>query len=84
MELDRSDNAHTVKRKLQLALNVPTEERSLIFGEKVLKKTTSVQVEMILHFFLPRILCIEAHLHHVSRPLGRIFSRVIGVAQLSY
>jgi hypothetical protein len=41
MELDRSDNAHTVKRKLQLALNVPTEERSLIFGEKVLKNDLS-------------------------------------------
>ncbi|KAJ9173134.1 hypothetical protein P3X46_016299 [Hevea brasiliensis] len=41
MELDRSDNAHTVKRKLQLALNVPTEERSLIFGDKVLKNDLS-------------------------------------------
>ncbi|KAJ6960273.1 hypothetical protein NC653_038338 [Populus alba x Populus x berolinensis] len=41
MELDRSDNAHTVKRKLQLALNVPTEERSLIIGDKVLKNDLS-------------------------------------------
>ncbi|KAH8483480.1 hypothetical protein H0E87_028041 [Populus deltoides] len=41
MELDRSDNAHTVKRKLQLALNVPTEERLLIFGDKVLKNDLS-------------------------------------------
>ncbi|KAJ1702409.1 hypothetical protein LUZ63_002188 [Rhynchospora breviuscula] len=37
IELDRGDNAHTVKRKLQLALNVPTEESSLTFGDRVLK-----------------------------------------------
>ncbi|KAJ7974254.1 Phosphatidylinositol 4-kinase gamma 7 [Quillaja saponaria] len=42
MELDRSDNAHTVKRKLQLALNVPTEESSLICGDMVLKNDLSV------------------------------------------
>ncbi|KAG8659673.1 phosphatidylinositol 4-kinase gamma 7 [Manihot esculenta] len=41
MELDRSDNAHTVKRKLQLALNIPTEERSLIYGDTVLKNDLS-------------------------------------------
>ncbi|KDP24324.1 hypothetical protein JCGZ_25620 [Jatropha curcas] len=41
IELDRSDNAHTVKRKLQLALNVPTEESSLIFGDTVLKNDLS-------------------------------------------
>jgi Phosphatidylinositol 3- and 4-kinase len=37
IELDRADNAHTVKRKLQLALNVPTEESSLTYGDRVLK-----------------------------------------------
>lgn len=37
MELDRSDNAHTVKRRLQIALNVPVEESSLTFGDMVLK-----------------------------------------------
>ncbi|RWW85737.1 hypothetical protein BHE74_00005560 [Ensete ventricosum] len=37
IELDRQDNAHTVKRKLQLALHVPTEESSLVFGDLVLK-----------------------------------------------
>lgn len=37
MELDRNDNAHTVKRRLQLALNVPTEESSLTFGDMELK-----------------------------------------------
>lgn len=42
MELDRSDNAHTVKRKLQLALNVPIEESSLICGDTVLKNDLSV------------------------------------------
>ncbi|KAL9226121.1 hypothetical protein vseg_001971 [Gypsophila vaccaria] len=37
MELDRSDNVHTVKRRLQVALNVPIEESSLSFGDTVLK-----------------------------------------------
>ncbi|XP_027346210.1 phosphatidylinositol 4-kinase gamma 5-like isoform X1 [Abrus precatorius] len=41
MELDRSDNAHTVKRRLQVALNVPTEESSLTFGDVVLKNDLS-------------------------------------------
>lgn len=41
MELDRSDNAHTVKRRLQLALNVPTEESSLTFGDLVLNNDLS-------------------------------------------
>ncbi|XP_071701853.1 phosphatidylinositol 4-kinase gamma 7-like [Rutidosis leptorrhynchoides] len=41
MELDRSDNAHTVKRRLQIALNVPVEESSLTFGDRVLKDDLS-------------------------------------------
>ncbi|KAF9674207.1 hypothetical protein SADUNF_Sadunf10G0103600 [Salix dunnii] len=41
MELDRSDNAHTVKRRLQVALNVSTEESSLTFGDMVLKNDLS-------------------------------------------
>ncbi|XP_072985090.1 phosphatidylinositol 4-kinase gamma 5-like [Typha latifolia] len=41
IELDRGDNAHTVKRKLQLALHVPTEESSLTFGDRVLKNDLS-------------------------------------------
>lgn len=41
VQLDRGDNAHTVKRKLQLALNVPTEESSLTFGDRVLKNDLS-------------------------------------------
>ncbi|CAI9761823.1 unnamed protein product [Fraxinus pennsylvanica] len=41
MELDRSDNANTVKRRLQLALNFPTEESSLTFGDMVLKNDLS-------------------------------------------
>ncbi|XP_022881869.1 phosphatidylinositol 4-kinase gamma 5-like [Olea europaea var. sylvestris] len=41
MELERSDNAHTVKRRLQLALNFPTEESSLTFGDMVLKNDLS-------------------------------------------
>ncbi|XP_020102853.1 phosphatidylinositol 4-kinase gamma 5-like [Ananas comosus] len=42
MELDRGDNAHTVKRRLQLALNVPTDESSLVFGDLVLKNDLSI------------------------------------------
>lgn len=42
MDLDRSDNAHTVKRKLQVAFNVPTEESSLVCGDTVLKNDLSV------------------------------------------
>ncbi|XP_073143978.1 phosphatidylinositol 4-kinase gamma 5-like [Henckelia pumila] len=38
MELDRNDNAHTVKRRLQLALNFPLDGSSLTFGDMVLKK----------------------------------------------
>ncbi|XP_047319584.1 phosphatidylinositol 4-kinase gamma 7-like [Impatiens glandulifera] len=41
MELDRSDNAHTVKRRLRLALNVPTDESSLTFGDMILKNDLS-------------------------------------------
>ena len=41
MDLDRGDNAHTVKRRLQLAFNVPTEESSLTFGDMVLKNDLS-------------------------------------------
>lgn len=41
MELDRGDSAHTVKRRLQIALNVPTDESSLSFGDLVLKNDLS-------------------------------------------
>ncbi|CAI9779282.1 unnamed protein product [Fraxinus pennsylvanica] len=41
MELDRSDNANTVKRRLQLALNFPAEESCLTFGDMVLKNDLS-------------------------------------------
>ncbi|KAK3421797.1 phosphatidylinositol 4-kinase gamma 7 [Eucalyptus grandis] len=41
MELDRSDNAHTVKRRLQIALNFPIEQSCLSFGDKVLKNDLS-------------------------------------------
>lgn len=37
MELERNDNAHTVKRRLQLALNFPIDGSSLTFGDMVLK-----------------------------------------------
>ncbi|XP_021816760.1 phosphatidylinositol 4-kinase gamma 7-like [Prunus avium] len=42
IELDRGDNVHTVKRKLRLALNVPTDESSLVCGDMVLKNDLSI------------------------------------------
>lgn len=42
IELDRSDNVHTVKRKLRVALNVPTDESSLVCGDMVLKNDLSI------------------------------------------
>ncbi|KAM1740267.1 hypothetical protein ACFX11_015858 [Malus domestica] len=41
MELERGDNAHTVKRRLQLALNVPTDQSSLTFGDRILNNDLS-------------------------------------------
>ncbi|KVH97536.1 hypothetical protein Ccrd_000363 [Cynara cardunculus var. scolymus] len=41
MELDRTDNAHMVKRRLQIALNFPIEESSLSFGDMILKNDLS-------------------------------------------
>ncbi|KAF9624466.1 hypothetical protein IFM89_011474 [Coptis chinensis] len=41
IDLDRRDNAHTVKRRMQLALNVPTDESSLTFGDLVLNNDLS-------------------------------------------
>ncbi|KAM7268866.1 hypothetical protein ACFE04_011032 [Oxalis oulophora] len=42
MELDRNDNAHTVKRRLQLALNVPTDGSSLTLGDLTLNNDLRV------------------------------------------
>ncbi|KAL8258107.1 hypothetical protein R6Q59_030148 [Mikania micrantha] len=42
IELDRNDNAHMVKRRLQIALNVPIEESCLSFGDMVLKNDLSM------------------------------------------
>ncbi|XP_057522061.1 phosphatidylinositol 4-kinase gamma 6-like [Amaranthus tricolor] len=41
IELDGSENAHTVKKKLQLSLNVPTEETLLTCGDRVLRNDLS-------------------------------------------
>ncbi|XP_006660740.1 phosphatidylinositol 4-kinase gamma 7-like [Oryza brachyantha] len=41
IELERGENAHTVKKKLQVAFQVPTEESSLIFGDLVLNNDLS-------------------------------------------
>lgn len=44
MDLDRGDNAQTVKRRLQVAFNVPTNDVSLSFGDNILEHDlTSVQ-----------------------------------------
>lgn len=37
MDLDRSENVHTVKNRLQISFNFPTEESSLTFVDMVLK-----------------------------------------------
>lgn len=42
IELDRSDNVNTVKKRMQMALHVPTEESALTFGDLVLKNDLSV------------------------------------------
>ena len=41
IELERGENAHTVKKKLQLALNIPTEESSLTCGDQLLNNDLS-------------------------------------------
>lgn len=41
MELERGDNANTIKRRLQLALNVPTDHSSLTFGDRILNSDLS-------------------------------------------
>ncbi|KAG8057112.1 hypothetical protein GUJ93_ZPchr0002g24685 [Zizania palustris] len=41
IELERGENAHTVKKKLQVALNVPIEESSLTFGDQILNNDLS-------------------------------------------
>ncbi|KAK9053823.1 hypothetical protein SSX86_024898 [Deinandra increscens subsp. villosa] len=41
MELERKDDAHTVKRRMQLMLNVPTAESSLTFGDMILSNDLS-------------------------------------------
>lgn len=41
MDLDRCDNAHTVKKRLQLALNVPTDETFLTLGDLTLNNHLS-------------------------------------------
>ncbi|KAK8515816.1 hypothetical protein V6N12_016122 [Hibiscus sabdariffa] len=41
LELDRNDNARIVKKRLQIALNVPTDESSLTFGDLTLNNDLS-------------------------------------------
>lgn len=44
MDLDHGDNAHTIKRRLQLVLNVPTLRTSLMFGDRVLEKENNLSI----------------------------------------
>lgn len=37
IELDRADNVHSIKKKMQTMLNVPTEHTALVFGDTVFK-----------------------------------------------
>lgn len=60
MELDRSDNVHTVKRRLQIALNVPTDESSLTYGDMVLKN----DLDAIRHD--SPLLLTRGHMHRSS------------------
>ncbi|KAL6644618.1 hypothetical protein ACP70R_016226 [Stipagrostis hirtigluma subsp. patula] len=41
IELEPGENAHAIKKKLQIALNVPTEGSSLTFGDQVLTNDLS-------------------------------------------
>lgn len=41
MDLEKGDNVHTIKRRLQLAFNVPTDESSLTFGDVILNSDLS-------------------------------------------
>ncbi|KAH7276844.1 hypothetical protein KP509_39G024400 [Ceratopteris richardii] len=41
LELDQTDNAQTVKKKMQTILNVPTEQTNLVFGSTILKSDLS-------------------------------------------
>ncbi|XP_071705547.1 phosphatidylinositol 4-kinase gamma 6-like [Rutidosis leptorrhynchoides] len=41
IELDGSDDAHTVKKQLQAALNVSTDEWLLVYGDKILNNDLS-------------------------------------------
>ncbi|CAO2162931.1 unnamed protein product [Urochloa humidicola] len=41
IELEPGENAHTVKKKMQIALNVSTEESTLTFGDQVLNNDLS-------------------------------------------
>eukprot|EP00250_Pteridium_aquilinum_P019289 c24380_g2_i1 orf=403-2586(-) len=41
IELEQTDNVHTVKKKMQTLLNVPTEQTNLVFGSTVLKSDLS-------------------------------------------
>lgn len=41
MELERKDNAHIVKRRMHLTLNIPTDESSLTFGDMILNNDLS-------------------------------------------
>lgn len=70
MELDRGDNAHTVKRRMQLALNFPTEESSLTFGDMVLKNDLTA-VRNDSHLLLTRNFLHRSSSTPCLSPTGR-------------
>ncbi|KAG2261529.1 hypothetical protein Bca52824_068608 [Brassica carinata] len=74
MELDRSDNVHTVKRRLQIALNFPTEESSLTYGDMVLTNDLSA-VRNDSPLLLKRNFMHRSSSTPCLSPTGRICSR---------
>ncbi|XP_004304188.1 PREDICTED: probable phosphatidylinositol 4-kinase type 2-beta At1g26270-like [Fragaria vesca subsp. vesca] len=74
IELDRSDNAQTLKRKLRLALNVPTDESSLVCGDMVLKNDLSI-VRNDSPLLLTRNLMHRSSSTPCFAPIGRDFQQ---------
>ncbi|KAL4286142.1 hypothetical protein AHAS_Ahas19G0056600 [Arachis hypogaea] len=68
--VNHGDNAHTVKRRLQVALNVPTEQSSLTFGDLVLKNNLSA-VRKYLSLLLTRNLIHRSSSTPCLSPTGR-------------
>ncbi|KAL8241934.1 hypothetical protein R6Q59_012236 [Mikania micrantha] len=70
MDLDRNDNAHMVKRRLQIVLNVPYDETSLTFGDMVLKNDLSA-IRNDSHLLLTRNIMHRSSSTPCLSPSGR-------------